>query len=198
MKTRHLLMSAGLVGAAWLAFFGDKSAGAKVAEPVARQSAMPSSISAAPAGKGVIRSSTLIEAASQVEPRFQAAQGETEGQILTLQPRVDLMGASSNGHGGDGLFSSKSWTPPPKLAKLEPALPPPPPTAPPLPFAYLGKQSSGGRTEVYLARGDEVIVVRDQSVIQNTYRVESIKPPTLTLVYLPLNEIQRLTIGATN
>lgn len=195
MKTRHLLMSAGLVGAAWLAFFGDKSVDTEGAAPVTRQSAMPSSISAAPAGKSVIRSSTLIEAEAQVAPKSQTAQGETEAQILALQPRADLMGAANSGHGSDGLFASKSWTPPPKLAKLEP---PPPPTAPPLPFTYLGKQTAGGQMEVYLARGEEIFVVRDQTVIQNTYRVESIKPPTLSLVYLPLNETQRLSIGVTN
>lgn len=192
MKTRHQLMLIGLAGAAWLAFFGDKSAGTDGAAPVVRQSAMPPSFSAAPpapAGKGVIRSSTLIEAESQV------AQGEAEVRILALQPRADLMGAANSGNGSDGLFASKSWTPPPVMAKLAP---PPPPSAPPLPFTYLGKQTAGGKMEVYLARGDEIFVVRDQTVIQNTYRVESIKPPMLTLVYLPLNEIQRLSIGVTN
>lgn len=197
MKTQHLLMSAGLAGAAGLAFFGDKTVDSGVAAPVVRQAAVPTSFSAAqptPAGKSVIGSSAPIETGSQVDHKFQAAQEEAEVRILTLQPRAGLIGAAS-GRGSDGLFASKSWTPPPKLAKLEP---PPPPSAPPLPFTYLGKQTAGGHMEVYLARGDEIFVVRDQTVIQNTYRVESIKPPTLSLVYLPLNEIQRLSIGVTN
>lgn len=193
MKTRHLLMLAGLAGAAWLAFFGDKSADTEVAEPEVSQSAMPHSSSSAtlatPAGEDVIRSSTLIEAKSQT------AQGEAEVRILALQPRVELIGVASSGQGSEGLFSGKSWTPPPKLAKLAP---PPSPVAPPLPFTYLGKQTSGGQTQVYLASGDKIFVVRDRTVIQSTYRVESIKPPTLSLVYLPLNQIQRLSIGVTN
>jgi hypothetical protein len=115
-------------------------------------------------------------------------------RILALQPRVNLVSATG-GMSSAGLFSGKSWAPLPVVAKL---MPPPPPSAPPLPFTYLGKQAVGGQVEVYLAKGDEVIVVRDQTVIQDTYRVESIKPPMMSLVYLPLNEIQRLSIGATN
>jgi hypothetical protein len=197
MKIRHLLMSVGLAGAAWLAFFGDKSSNTEWAAPVARQSAKLPSFSAAqsaPSGKSVIRSSTLIEPESQVAPQSQTAHMEAEVQILPLQPRVDLMGVNTM-HESDGLFSRKSWMPPPKLAI---SAPPPPPTAPPLPFTYLGKQTADGLMEVYLARGNEIFIVRDKTVIQNTYRVESIKPPTLSLVYLPLNEIQRLSIGVTN
>jgi hypothetical protein len=190
MKARHFLMLASLAVAAGLAFFGDKSA-TGLAEPVVRQPAIQPSLSEAPAGKRVIGSSTVIEAESQVAQRKDAA------GILALQPRADLMDSANGGKGSDRLFSSKSWTPPPVIAKLD-LLPQPPPTAPPLPFSYLGKQTVSGQTEVFLANGDKVIVAREQDVIQNNYRVESIRPPTLTLVYLPLNEIQQLSIGATN
>lgn len=191
MKTRHLLMLAGLVGAAWLAFFGDRSADTGVAVPGTRQAARPSAIlaSAVTEGKGLSRDPAHIEAEPKIAP------SETEVRILALQPRADLIGTASGRKGNASLFSSKSWAPPPVVAELAP---PPPPSAPPLPFTYLGKQTADGLMEVYLARGDEIFVVRDHTVIQNTYRVESIKPPTLTLVYLPLNEIQRLSIGVTN
>ncbi|MGA8146361.1 MAG: hypothetical protein WB870_02140 [Gallionellaceae bacterium] len=192
MKTRHLLMLGGLAGAAWLAFFGDKSANTEVAEPVARQSAMPPSSPPEPDSEGAIGNSTPTGAESQ------NVQGEAEVRILELQPRAELIGAASSGQGSEGLFSGKSWTPLPKLGKLDEMVPPPPPAAPPLPFTYLGKQTAGGQTQVYLARGDKVFVVRDRTVIQNIYRVESIKPPTLSLVYLPLNQIQQLSIGVAN
>lgn len=188
MKTRHLLMLAGVAGAAWLAFFGDKSADTDAAGPVARRPALPPSSIAAPAGERVSGSSTLIEAESH------AAQGKGEVHILALQPRAELMSMAGSEH---GLFAGRSAAP--SLAALKQVTAPAPaPTAPPLPFTYLGKQLSGGHMEVYLARGDEVFVVRDNSVIQNTYRVEAIRPPTLSFVYLPLNEIQRLSIGVTN
>ena len=188
MKRRHLLMGVGLAGAAWLAFFGDKSADTGMASFVPGQSTLSPALPAAPAGQGVIRSSTLIEAESEV------AQREAEIPITALKPRAELMSGAS-GDGNDRLFSSKSWEPP-QLAKLAP--PPPPPTAPPLPFSYVGKQTVDGRVEVFLARGDEIFVVGDQTVIQNTYRVVSIKPPMLSLLYLPLSQIQQLAIGVPN
>ena len=186
MKRRHLLMGVGLAGAAWLAFFGDKSADTGMESIVASQSTMSP---AAPAGQGVIRSSTLIEAKSEV------AQGEAEIPITVLKPRAELVSGASIGDENDRLFASKSWESP-QLAKLAP--PPPPPTAPPLPFSYVGKQTVDGRMEVFLARGDEIFVVGDQTVIQNTYRVVSIKPPMLSLLYLPLTQIQQLAIGVPN
>jgi hypothetical protein len=38
-------------------------------------------------------------------------------------------------------------------------------------------------------------VVRDKTVIDGTYRVDTIAPPVLTLTYLPLNQVQQLNIG---
>jgi hypothetical protein len=73
---------------------------------------------------------------------------------------------------------------------------PPTPTAPSLPFTYLGKKAADGNWEVYLARGDDTVIVHEQSVIDATYRVEEVKPPTMTLVYLPLKLSQTLDIGA--
>ncbi|WP_413345644.1 hypothetical protein [Massilia sp. CT11-108] len=73
---------------------------------------------------------------------------------------------------------------------------PTPPTAPPLPFTFIGKSVGDGAWEVYLARGDRTYVVREKgAVIDGTYRVESIAPPVLTLTYLPLNQVQQLNIG---
>jgi len=46
-----------------------------------------------------------------------------------------------------------------------------------------------------LARDEQTFIAREQTVIEGSYRVESIKPPTLTLTYLPLNQVQMLTIG---
>ena len=67
---------------------------------------------------------------------------------------------------------------------------------PGLPFTYLGKQGADGNWEVYLTRGDETLIARDQTVIDGTYRVDAIKPPTMTLVYLPLKLVQTMDIGS--
>jgi len=38
--------------------------------------------------------------------------------------------------------------------------------------------------------------VREQTIIDGAYRIETIAPPTLTLVYLPTRLVQTLDIGS--
>lgn len=85
-------------------------------------------------------------------------------------------------------FVTRDWNPPP------PKIPPADPVAPPLPFTYVGKKFEGGQWQVFLAREDETLIVKDKERIDDTYRVETIKPPTMTITYLPLQETQSLTI----
>jgi hypothetical protein len=40
-----------------------------------------------------------------------------------------------------------------------------------------------------------VLIVREGMDLDGTYQVKSIKPPTLTLVYLPLKQSQTISIG---
>lgn len=168
MKPRQILMAAGLAGAAWLALFGDKTPGNDADLTPLRH---PDS---------------FRRAAAQPD----STQAEGEIAILALQPRAGMAAGSRH-----GLFAGKSFAPPPKPVELAPA---PAPTAPPLPFTYLGKQHAAGHVDVFLARGSEVLIVRDHTVIGNTYRIESVRPPVMTLTYLPLNQMQQLNIGAMN
>jgi hypothetical protein len=96
----------------------------------------------------------------------------------------------------EALFDSQTWTPPPPPPP-KPA-PPPPPVAPPLPFTVIGKKLEDEKWEVYLARGEQTFIAKEKGLLDNQYRVESIKPPTMTLTYLPLNQTQTLTIGGTD
>ncbi|HYD82013.1 MAG TPA: hypothetical protein VEC06_19595 [Paucimonas sp.] len=175
MKPRHLLLAAGLVAAGWPAFFGDKTPAGGIAEPLVRAPGLAEKPAQSP------------RAASPASARTAPAV-----DILVLRSREELIGGARAAADAGALFSNQSWTPPPPPPK--PA-PPPPPTAPPLPFTYLGKKIEGGAWEVYLARGDQTYILREQSVVDGTYRVESIKPPTLSITYMPLNQMQTLTIG---
>lgn len=174
MKARHLAMGAALLVAAGLVFFGDKTPNTGVAEPVERAARAP-----APAS---VSSTPVVKAG--VEP-----------VILRLLPRDELMGET--GADGSVLFGSQNWNPPPPPVPVQPVntAPPPAPTAPPLPFTLIGKSVSAGAYEVYLARGEQVYLVRDKMTIDGTYRVDKIVPPMLTLTYLPLNQVQQLNIG---
>lgn len=174
MKPRHIAMGAALVLAAGLVAFGDNTP-EDVAEAVERA---PAAAAAAPA-------------APRAAP---GKDGEAPPAILRLVARETLIGGGDRfNQGGSEPFARQDWTPPPPPPA--PAPPPPPPSAPPLPFTFIGKSLQDGVWEIYLARGDRTHSVRENTVIDGTYRVEAIKPPVLTLTYLPLNQVQQLNIG---
>lgn len=87
-------------------------------------------------------------------------------------------------------FRNKSWyiAPPPP--------PPPKPTAPPLPFQYLGKLSEDGETRVFLNHQGKYLIAKVGDVINGTYSVEEIAGGRMTFLYQPLQETQTLAIGS--
>jgi hypothetical protein len=175
MKPRHLAMGAALLVAAGLVFFGDNAPDSGVAEPVERAARAPAA--AAPVAAAI------------------TTKAGAEPVILRLLPRDELMGDDSKD--GRVLFGSQNWNPPapPPPVQAVNTAPPPPPMAPPLPFKLIGKSVGSGMYEVYLARGEQVYLVREKTTIDGTYRVDKIAPPMLTLTYLPLNQVQQLNIG---
>ena len=70
-----------------------------------------------------------------------------------------------------------------------------PPSAPVLPFTYMGKLLSGGDLAVFLIQGERNLVVHEGDTIDALYRVEHIAEGAITLVYLPLDQRQTLIIG---
>ncbi|MFC0250875.1 hypothetical protein [Massilia consociata] len=181
-QPRHIAMGVALLVAAGLVVFGDNTPEDAVAEPVERA---PATAAAGPAaGEGA------------------SARQENGPAILRLVPRDTLIGSNDerfgadDGGSGGAVFGRQDWTPPPPPPPpQQEASPPPPPSAPPLPFTYIGKSLQDGTWEIYLARGDRTYLVRADTVIDGTYRVDAIRPPVLTLTYLPLNQVQQLNIG---
>jgi len=76
--------------------------------------------------------------------------------------------------------------------------PPPAPTAPPLPFTYLGKIIDGDRMTVFIARGDEHYLVEAGQTIAGQYRVEQVTAEAVAFTYLPLGTRQILAVPALN
>lgn len=93
------------------------------------------------------------------------------------------------------LFAPRSWRAAPAPVPTPPA---PPPSAPPLPFTYLGKLILDGEVVVFVSTPERNFAVREGELIDGTYRIDKIAPPTLSLTYLPLNEKQTLEIGRAN
>ena len=95
------------------------------------------------------------------------------------------------------LFSVQSWyvapPPPPPVA----AAPRPAPTAPPLPFAFMGSYRPDGATApiYFLTAGDRVYDVKIGDTLDNTYSVDGVKSGQLLLTYKPLKIQQSLAVG---
>lgn len=99
----------------------------------------------------------------------------------------------------------ESAPPPPPLPPqvrppILPALPvvPPPPTAPPLPFIYIGKLGEEGQYTVFLSARGRNFAVKAGEVVAQVYRIEEIKPPMMTMTYLPMKIKQTMQIGEAN
>ena len=169
---------------AWLAVFGDKSPAVDAAQ------SLPS---VPPAAARVPRADTAADSDRRTTPIAPSS------STLALVPRDQLFAQAAEAAPAEkpavrDLFSTRSWTPPP------PPPPPavvPPPVAPPLPFTFLGKKLEGETWEVYLARGEQTFVARVGQVLEGEWRIETIAPPTLSVIYVPLGLPQTLSIGDT-
>lgn len=173
MKPLHLVMAAGLAVSAWLALFADKDPQESVVEPTLR-----------PAVQTGTQQSSAPPAAATGNNRAAA--------ILQLKPRDELIGEDGIAGGGD-LFAARHWGAPP--APAIDASPAAAARAPEPTFTYLGKKQEDGVWEVYLAYQDQTLIVREKSIIERTYRVDAIRPPSLVLTYLPSSRRQTVMIG---
>lgn len=102
---------------------------------------------------------------------------------------------------GEGqAFARLSWLPPrPPPAPAPPPPPPAPvvPTAPPLPFNFVGMVDNGtGKPQAFLAKGDALLVVSAGQLLENnTYRVDSFDANQVVLTYLPLSMKQTIDVS---
>jgi hypothetical protein len=99
------------------------------------------------------------------------------------------------------LFAARSWKPAPTLASVnEQAVNVVPvvqvPTAPPLPFQFIGRLDDRSDLQVFLQNGEKIYVVRKGDVIDETWKIERISDKELSLVYLPLHLSQTLSVGS--
>jgi hypothetical protein len=73
---------------------------------------------------------------------------------------------------------------------------PPPPSAPPLPFAFMGSyKSQDGSPTFFLTVGDRVYDVKIGDTLDNTYSVDGVKSGQLLLTYMPLKIQQSMAVG---
>ena len=88
--------------------------------------------------------------------------------------------------------------PPPAAPPAQQQHAPAAPTAPPLPFRYVGRAVEDSRIAVFLERGNENYSVATGERAGRDYRVEQITDASVTFTYLPLGERQTLVVPARN
>lgn len=96
---------------------------------------------------------------------------------------------------GGGIFSVTSWYVPPPPPPPQPPPPPPKPTAPPMPFSYLGRYQEAQAEIILLIKGDRLYTVAAGEVLDNIYRVDGVVGGRIELTYLPLNIKQTIDTG---
>jgi len=127
---------------------------------------------------------------TQVQPKSEhPAVAEPSADIL-----MDKLKRPALPENAKDMFASKSWYVPPPVSTIRPA-----PTAPPLPFVYVGKMIEQGKNPtVFLERQSRIFVVHEGDAIDSNYRVDAINAPVMTLTYLPLDIKQTVQIGEVN
>ncbi|MDP1935902.1 MAG: hypothetical protein Q8K91_01705 [Hylemonella sp.] len=149
-----------------------------------------------PAGQGVVE---VVQARpSAPSPRAvpgPRAASARDAEVLRVRARTPA---------AEGGFE-RLWALPPAAATPAPMravvaapvdLVPPPPTAPPLPYRFVGRYAEAGREGVVLQGPDgAVLVVHPGETLGDSYRVESVTGNVMVLHHLPLNLKQTMDIG---
>jgi hypothetical protein len=125
------------------------------------------------------------------EPRAPRQLAKSEAMTLLAAAR-----RTADASKAEELFASRSWYRAPPPAPPPPPAPVEAPTAPPLPFRFLGAYSdSGGPTVYFITRDDRVFDVKPGDTLDQTYSVDAIQDGKLVFTYKPLNVRQFLPMG---
>ena len=185
MKVRHALLTLALACAIWLAFYADKSPADGLSEPSKPGTALRTEQA----------HSINASGSAQIEVVARTKAVKTP-DLLRIQLRPELVGNGNTVDKKIDLFPVANW-PPALPVQTLPSPPPAPPVAPSLPFKFIGKKLEASNWEVYLARDQRTLVATKGAVLEGSYRVDAIEPPTMRLTYLPLDQVQQLNIGPT-
>lgn len=127
-----------------------------------------------------------VVAATQPQP--QLVHTATNPLIATLPVRQALGAPQGE------LFASAQ--PPKKLRRIAAAAPAEPPAPPPMPYRIAGSLAYDGEVSVVLARGDRLFPVQNGDALDGGYRVASVEPDNVTLVYEPLGITQQVAASS--
>src|SRR5579864_1181526 len=106
--------------------------------------------------------------------------------------QTEIPSRATLGKIGMDPFSVQSW--PPSPARGAPGVAAVP-VVPPLPYRFAGQLYLNSGIQVFLARGDETIQVKEGDTIEDQYRVESIDTSRITLVHIASGTRQVMDFG---
>jgi hypothetical protein len=145
------------------------------------------------AGAGVVVASLLLPDRPQPDSaqpaKTEARSSSSDGRLAAL-PSRDAIGKPRG-----ELFGVRSWAPSRPVVRAAPVAAPAA-APPPMPYRIAGQVVHDGTARVVLARDDRVLTVREGEMLDDDYRVESIKADGVTLVYLPLGVREQLPVTA--
>jgi len=124
------------------------------------------------------------------------------GVVGNAEPVGAALAAKGPEQASRDLFPTQQWTKPQALATVTEqhvAVAPivaAAPTAPELPFQFIGRMGNDNDLQIFLQSGEKLYVVRQGDVIEDTYRLDRVSASELSLVYLPLHQSQTLSVGS--
>jgi hypothetical protein len=138
------------------------------------------------------------ESAGGPARQAQVAKAPANKETNTPHVHLEKLRATKENAQPDDAFAPRSWAPPAAKAAAREAAnaPPPPPTAPPLPFAYMGRLLSDNQQKVFLTAGERNLIVREGDTVDSIYRVEKLSEAGVTFLHLPTGIRQELPISA--
>jgi hypothetical protein len=149
------------------------------------------------AGGGVAVAAYFAPAPSPQEAAESAVVSSAPGRAADAAP-VALPERETIGKPRGEVFAQRSWAPPQQRARAKAAAepPPPPPTPPAMPYRVAGKVVYEGGAHVVLAKGDQILWVREGETLADGYRVDAITPDRVTLTYMPLGIAQQIAVAS--
>jgi len=133
----------------------------------------------------------------RVSAHPQGRPGATSRQLTTAAASALFAAAkrTADASRASALFATRSWYTPPPPPPPAPPAPEAVPTAPPLPYAFLGSYTNADKETVYfLSRDDRVYDVKSGDTLDQVYSI-SAEGEQLVFTYKPLNVRQSLPLG---
>ncbi|KVD60467.1 hypothetical protein [Burkholderia ubonensis] len=145
----------------------------------------------APPSRAIAQAASAASAAAAAS----SAQVDTPTPAATPREKLAALRAPVSVESANDPFTASSWLPPPPVEAPLPTARPAPPTAPPVPFTYVGElDAKADKPQVFLSNGDQLLIVSPGDVIDGQYRVDSVSASNVVLTYLPLNQTQVVSI----